>query len=284
MRGRRACWKSTAAALAAVALAGCTTTAPTASPRVTTTSVSGAMVIELSIGGGLAPAAVRVSDSLPRVWIGGDGRYLRQTMDGAPNPALPTLEERRIPHDALAGLLDQARGAGLLEDNRDYGKPLIADAMVTRVVIVTGGSRHEVLVSALGYPNASLDAAAVAARAKLSQFVDVLQHPERIAGVSGPEPYAPNELAVFVLGTAGATAQNAPATWPLGDLGEAGAPTDWPVGSARCLVVTGGDVNSVANVAAGKDRFTPWRSGNGLWDIALRPLLPDEHNCADVVG
>ncbi len=263
-----------AAAVVAVVLAGCANSA----------AAGDEMVIELSIGGGLVPQAVRVGDSLPRVWIGADGRYLRQNSDGSPNPALPTLEERRISQDAVTGLLDQARSAGLLADNPDYGKPLIADAMVTRVVIVTGGTRHQVLVSALGYPNPGLDATAMAARAKLSQFIDVLQHPERIAGVSAPQAYTPDQLAVFVLGAAGAAGDKAPATWPLGDLGTAGAPTDWPAGAARCLVVTGGEVTSVADAAAGKGRFTPWRSGDGLWDIGLRPLLPDEHSCADVVG
>lgn len=242
------------------------------------------MVIELSIGGGLAPPAVRVSDSLPRVWIGGDGRYLRQPPDGASNPALPAIEERQISEDAVIALIDQARSAGLLADNPDYGKPLIADAMVTRVVIVTGGTRHEVRVSALGYPNAGLDDAVMAARARLSAFIDVLQHPERIAGVSGPTPYPPAQLAVFVLGPAGAAGEKPTATWPLGDPASAGAPSDWPSGSARCLVVSGGDVTSVANAAAAADRFTPWKSGNELWDIALRPLLPDEHSCGDVVG
>lgn len=272
-RGRRSRWMGTAAAVAVV-LAGCADTA----------AAGADMVIELSIGGGLAPAAVRVSDSLPRVWIGGDGRYLRQTPDGSPNPALPTLEERRISEDAVGGLIDQARAAGLLADNPDYGKPLITDAMVTRVVIVAGGTRHEVLVSALGYPNASLSDAAVAARAKVSAFIDVLQHPERIAGVSAPIPYPPAQVAVFVLGSADATGDKAPATWPLGDLGSAGAPSDWPAGAARCLVVSGGEVTSVARAAAGKDRFTPWRAGDGLWDIGLRPLLPDEQSCADVTG
>lgn len=284
MHSRRRSWKRAAAAIAAVVVAGCADTAPTAGQRVTLASAGDDMVIELSIGGGLAPPAVRVSDSLPRVWIAADGRYLRQTSDGSGNPALPVLEERRMPEAALGGLLDQARSAGLLEDNPDYGKPLIADAMVTRIVIATGGTRHQVLVSALGYPSSGLDGAAVAARAKLSQFIDVLQHPERIADVSSPTPYTPTELAVLVLGANGNSTQKASATWPLGDLGAAGAPSDWPAGSARCLVVTGGDVTSVANAAAGRDRFTPWRAGDGLWDIGLRPLLPDEHSCADVIG
>ena len=278
---RRARWMGAVAVGLAVVVAGC---ASTAGPRVTPTSDGDGMVIEVSIGGGLAPPAVRVSDSLPRIWIGGDGRYLRQTSDTTSDAALPTLEERRISQDALAGLLDQARSAGLLTDTTDYGKPLIADAMVTRVVVVTGGTRHQVLVSALGYPNPGLDDTAMAARAKLSQFIDALRHPERIAGVGAPAAYTPTELAVFVLGAAGASADKPPATWPLGDLSTAGAPTDWPAGAMRCLVVGGGDATAVAEAAAGRNRFTPWLSGDGLWDVGLRPLLPDEHSCADVVG
>lgn len=282
--GRRPLRSAVAMALVGVLAVGCGNTAPSPGSPVTTTSASDAMVIELSIGGGLAPAAVRVSDSLPRVWIGADGRYLRQAPEGIANPALPAIEERRISEDAVAGLVDQARSAGLLADNPDYGKPLIADAMVTRVVVVTGGHRHQVLVSALGYPNPGLDDAAVAARARLSAFIDVLQHPERISGVSAPTPYTPAQIAVFVLGAVDAPAENTTATWPLGDLGSAGASSDWPAGSARCLVVTGGDVTSVAKAAANQGRFTPWHSGDGLWDIGIRPLLPDEHSCADVVG
>lgn len=281
---RRALRVGAVAVTVAAVVSGCAGPATTAGPRVTATSATDEMVIELSVGGGLAPPAVRVSDSLPRVWIGGDGRYLRRTSDGSSVAALPTLEERRISQDALAGLLDQARSAGLLADDPDFGTPLIADAMVTRVVIVTGGVRRQVLVSALGYPNPGLDDTAMAARAKLSQFIDALQHPERIAGVGAPETYTPRELAVFVLGAADASSDKAPATWPLGDLSTAGAPSDWPAGAPRCLVVGGGEVVSVADAAAGKDRFTPWRSGDGLWDIGLRPLLPDEHRCADVVG
>lgn len=269
-------------AVVAVVLAGCARPSPPADQTATLTSSAESMVIEVSVGGGLAPPAVRVGDSLPRVWIAGDGRYLRTTSDGS--TALPTLEERRISEAALAGLLDDARAAGLLADNPDYGTPRIADAMVTRIVVVSGGARHQVRVSALGYPNPGLDDAAVAARARLSDFLDVVQHPERLDGAGAPEPYRPRELAVFVLGAADPSAPAVPAVWPLGALGTAGSPTDWPAGATRCLVVTGDDVGPVVRAAAGKDRSTPWRSGDGLWDIAVRPLLPDEHSCADVVS
>lgn len=282
--GSRPHRRGPAAAIVAMLLAGCSNTSTTADQQSTLTSSSEAMVVEVSTGGGLVPPAVRVSDSLPQVWIAGDGRYLRQTSGTSSTPALATLEDRRISEAALTGLLDDARSDGLLADNPDYGTPRIVDAMVTRIVIVTGGVRHEVRVSALGYPNPGLDDAAVAARARLSQFLDGLQNPERLDVTGSPAPYRPTELALFVLGPADASAQDTPASWPLGDLGTAGTPTDWPVGSARCLLITGADVDSVVTAAAGVGRSAPWRSGNGLWEIALRPLLPDEHSCADVLG
>jgi len=272
------------AAIASVAVAGCANTAPTAGEGPSLASTSGDMVIEVSVGGGLVPPHARVTDTLPQIWITGDGRYLRQTPDTPANQALATLQQWRIPETALPGLIDAARTAGLLEDNPDYGKTSIVDAMVTRVVVVSGGFRHEVLVSAVGYPNPGLDAAAVAARERLSGFLDVLEHPERIAGVSGPAPYTPTELAVFVLGTADDSTPGTPAVWPLGDLGSAGEPVDWPTATAGCRVLSGDDVAAVSAAAAGATAVGPWRSGDGLWAIALRPLLPDEHSCADVTG
>ncbi|MCW1957481.1 MAG: hypothetical protein KIH64_002835 [Mycobacterium sp.] len=273
-----------AAATIAVVLASCSNAGTAAAePRQADSGTSGDMVIEVSSGGGLAPPAVRVSDSLPRIWIGGDGRYLRQTSKSG-SPAVIALEERRIPDAALAGLIQDARAAGLLDVDPDYGDPPVADAMVTRVVVVTGGTRHTVLISALGYPGLDLPEDAVSARTRLTKFLDTLEHPERMAGASGPSDYAPAEMAVFVLGSAASSIQTTPAPWPLGDLGTAGVATDWPDRSARCLVITGSQIAAVVSAAAGNDRFAPWRSEDGLWDLALRPLLPDEHSCADVLG
>ena len=280
---RRLCTR-TAAAIAAVVVAGCSHTAPTAGEGPTLAGASDDMVIEVSVGGGLVPPHARVTDTLPQIWIAGDGRYLRQTPDAPANQALATLQEWRIPEAALPGLIDAARTAGLLADNPDYGKSRVVDAMVTRVVVVSGGFRHEVLVSAVGYPDPGLDDAAVAARERLSGFLDVLQHPERIDGVSGPTPYTPSELAVFVLGSAEDSAPGTPAVWPLGDLGSAGEPVDWPTKTARCLVLSGDDVTAVTSAAAGTSVVGPWRSGDGVWAVTLRPLLPDEHSCADVTG
>jgi hypothetical protein len=240
------------------------------------------VVIEVSRGGGLAPPAVRVGDSLPRVWISGDGHYLRQVAPAADTPALVKLEERRIPEATLQNLLTEANNAGLLSDSTDFGTPRIFDAVNTRLLVVTDGKRHDVLVRALGYPVADLDAATVAARERVSRLINLLEHPERIAGAGAPRTYTPTAVAVWVLGPAAASTAVPAATWPLGDLATVGTPTDWPAPSARCLLQTGDDLHAVDAAAAGITRSAPWHSGNALWQIAMRPLLPDEHTCADV--
>lgn len=279
----------TIGAVSVVVIAGCAHAGndnrnATMSEQFTHSRASNEVVIEVSSGGGLAPPVVRVGDSLPRVWISGDGRYLRQLEGGADTPALVALEQRQLPEAALQSLLAEASGAGLLADSPDYGTPRIYDAVNTRILVVADGRRHDVRVRALGYPVADLDAATVAARERVSRFIDLLEHPERIAGVGAPSPYTPTGVAVFVLGPAAASAATPPATWPLGDLAMVGTPTTWPAQSARCLIATDAERQDVEAAAAGIIRSAPWRSAGALWEIAMRPLLPDEHTCADVVG
>ena len=276
-------------AVAVVVIASCTHAGndnqkDTMSRQFTHPSGADQVVIQVSSGGGLVQPVVRVGDSLPRVWISGDGHYLRHVTQQTDTPALVALEERRIPEATLQNLLTEANNAGLLADSPDFGAPKIFDAVNTRILVVTDGKRHDVLVRALGYPVADLDAATVAAREHVSRFIDLLEHPERIAGVGAPRTYTPTGVAVWVLGPATASTAVPPATWPLGDLATVGTPTNWPAPSARCLVVTDADFHAVDSAAAGISRTAPWRSGDTLWRIAMRPLLPDEHTCADFAG
>lgn len=276
-------------AVVAVVIASCTHAGndnheTTTSRQFTHPSGADEVVIKVASGGGLVQPVVRIGDSLPHVWISGDGRYLRQIARETDNPALVALEERRIPEAALQKLLAEANDAGLLADSADFGTPRIFDAVNTRILVVANGRRHDVLLRALGYPVTDLDPATVAAREHVARFVDLLEHPERIAGISGPRTYTPTGVAVWVLGPATASTATPPATWPLGNPATAGTPTNWPAPSARCLVVTDADLHALDAAAAGITRTAPWRSGDGLWQIAMRPLLPDEHTCADFAG
>ena len=115
----------------------------------------------------------------------------------------------------------------------------------------------------------------------MSRFLDELEDPGSLAGVGKPKPYLPTEIAVFVLGPT--TIDASTAIWPLGDLATLGMPTGWPTETARCFVVSGVDAATLRAIVAETPRAKPWQSGDAWWQVALRPLLPDEHTCADVV-
>jgi hypothetical protein len=46
--------------------------------------------------------------------------------------------------------------------------------------------------------------------------------------------------------------------------------------------VTGDEAKAVLAAAAKANSLTPWTSGGKTWRVGLRPLLPDEHTCADL--
>lgn len=250
--------------------------------RISHPQVPDEAILEVTASGGIPPPEVRVSDTLPRVWLAGDGRYLAPSSTAETStPALVAVEERHLTEAAIQSLLRDAQQAGLLEPDAEYGKPEVFDAVNTRIAIVAGGRRHDVIVRALGYPVSDLDEATVTARAEVARFLDDLEHPASLSGVGEPRPYSPTEIAVFVLGPA--TSDVLPAIWPLGDLDTLGTLTRWPTETARCFVISGTDAATLLPIAAQTPRSTPWQSANARWQIVLRPLLPDEHTCADVV-
>jgi len=59
--------------------------------------------------------------------------------------------------------------------------------------------------------------------------------------------------------------------WPLGDL----AGTD-------CVVLNGSDATTVLDAARTAHEGDVWESAGATYDVAFRPLLPDERTCADV--
>jgi hypothetical protein len=59
--------------------------------------------------------------------------------------------------------------------------------------------------------------------------------------------------------------------WPLGDL----AATD-------CTVYTDGDLGTVLDAARDAREGDPWTSAGRTYELAFRPLLPDERSCNDL--
>ena len=59
--------------------------------------------------------------------------------------------------------------------------------------------------------------------------------------------------------------------WPLGNLG-----------GTDCVVLTGADAATAIAAARRASDGDTWTSAGASYDLDFRPLLPDEHGCADL--
>jgi hypothetical protein len=66
--------------------------------------------------------------------------------------------------------------------------------------------------------------------------------------------------------------------WPLADLATAGEQHS----GGQCQVVSGADLATVRQEAAGVAPNTQWRSADRVFLVVLRPLLADEAGCHDL--
>ncbi|QKG25707.1 hypothetical protein [Actinomadura verrucosospora] len=162
--------------------------------------------------------------------------------------------EYRLKPAAVNRLLADARAAGLGRSHT-VGPGNVSDAFILEF---TMGGAH----SSIAQPGSRPDPApAFQKRLDPSTWAtsDV---------ASGPAPFKPSKVAV--LASQGAVADGPVKTWPLAPLGQGAR-----VGAAVCTVA------SPAKVPATSPN-TAWRSGGATYTVRVRPLLPDEHSCADL--
>jgi hypothetical protein len=169
----------------------------------------------------------------------------------APAQGEPT--EYRLKPDALRRLLDEARAAGLGRSHT-VGAGDVADA-ITIVVTMDGATTRIVQPESQAGPEA-----------RFLKRLDPAGWPSSDLARK-PEPYEPEKSAVL----AGPPTGGAVKTWPLEPLGKG-----VQVGGAVCTLAPTEKVP-----ATGRD--TAWRSGGRTYSVRLRPLLPDESSCQDVV-
>jgi hypothetical protein len=91
------------------------------------------------------------------------------------------------------------------------------------------------------------------------------------------EPYAYTVLAAVFRESAPGRSSDA-ADWPLGKLSGAGDSTR----AGRCLLTRGKDRERVEE-AARTATSGAWTDGTATYQVTLRPLLPGERDCTDVV-
>ncbi|MEV4770564.1 hypothetical protein [Micromonospora humida] len=253
--------------------------APDAAP---TSLPANVPVLRIDYTGGFVRPETNVT-RLPAVSVYADGRVITQgpTVLSYPGPALPNIQVRTISAAEVAKLVEQARAAGV-GSAVDVGTPKITDVATTRFTIRGPVGTEQLEVYALGEatgPESGLTDAQQAAREKLRTFADKLTDP----GNAATQPYQPTAIAA-VAGPWVATPETAKQPrmeWPGPALPGASLGEGLDLG---CVTVTGAAVQQLIATAGKANAATPWTSGGKPWTVTLRPLLPDETDCASLTA
>ncbi|MFL6243303.1 MAG: hypothetical protein ACJ73V_09805 [Acidimicrobiia bacterium] len=236
------------------------------------------VVVRVVTSGGFTGES-RQAAHLPKVSVFADGRVvvLGPTTLEFPGPALPNLQEFRVTDDGLDRILRAARDAGLLADESpDYGEPGVTDQATTTVTVRADGRTRQVDVYALGFtgrvsgvtPEQSQRRRGLERLIELAGDAGALGHDVVAAS---ERRYDPTAVAALVRRSDATDVGGETHAWPLGDL----AGTD-------CVVLTGDDVPTVTDSARTAREGDAWTSAGATYNVVFRPLLPDEHTCAEV--
>ncbi|MEV7230154.1 MULTISPECIES: hypothetical protein [Polymorphospora] len=232
-----------------------------------------------------------IAARLPLIAVYGDGRVITQGPQVMvyPGPALPNLQVQTINANDVDALIERALAAGVGQAT-DFGQPPVADAASTRITVTTSDGEKVLEVYALEETpedGAGLNATQVDARAKVKEFVASLNDLSGTLGagaVGAPQPYVPTAVAAIAEPwVAGDPALPAPpeVAWPGPAL--PGKPVG-PGLEVGCVSADGEAATKVLSAAGTATSATPWTSEGKSFTVHLRPLLPDETDCADLLA
>lgn len=284
------------AAFLVLLTSGCgngSTADPPAGPPSTDETATGTLVLQVERTGGFLPVTAAFAQ-VPELTVYSDGRAFTHGPQIAiyPPPALPNLLVHELSEEQLAALVELSREAGLLAETPDYGNPPIADAATTVVTLRADGTRyvHEAyaLTEAEGLPGMEeglpeIGPDAQQARDVLSGFID---DATQIVTATGDERrYEPSAFAVLALpardGNAG-TGTDDPAveptvvSWPLPEVSLEAA--------TSCVIVDGEAADTLRATLVEANMLTRFEQNLVRYEVAIRPLLPGEQDCADVAA
>jgi hypothetical protein len=263
-------------------------TAGTVEPTGDIPEITGStLVLRIEYTGGFVTPAM-VATRLPMISVYADGRVITEgpTTRQYPGPALPNLQLHHVQAADVDALVERARSAGV-QNGVNLGQPGIADAQTTRFTLLTEQGLQVVeayaLVEAEGSQN-GLTADQVRDRRLLSELITAMQDLRATLGagrVKESVDYVPYEIAGVAMPwqqSEGDPAQTDKA-WP--------GPTlpGTPLGTSQdmgCVVADALAATDIYKAAEDATIITPWTSGGKKYTVQIRPLLPDEHTCADL--
>lgn len=281
---------ASAALLGAMVVGACSSASEPAPESVQTTRDPNERVFMVLTTGGFTSAGDRLSD-FPTFVLFGDGRLFTSEFDRTRPPAVPPVEIRRITQEGIDAMVAGARQVRLDEPEDEFGFPGITDVATTYFTLRTEGKESLSSVYALGFttPGAPVDEEVWQRRLDVQSFHQRMFEPEEWlpeGSVGEAEEYSPDGYLLFTdhVGNLGdlPPGEPPPPAWPAG-LSE-GSPVPGPEGSdTTCALVTPAEAQRLID---GTTEGSPptWRLGDRIIGAYLRPLLPDEADCASVVA
>lgn len=253
------------------------------------------LVLRMEITGGFVPAEYALTE-LPAFSLYADGTVITTgpMIEIFPRPALPNLRRFQLTPAGIDLVLEEAHAAGLLRGDTSYDNPLVADAPFTLFTTVADGRVETVSAYALGIGEEALPASPeTEARAVLLEFQGFLfDLPARLpaeAISSGDEAYQIERIRIYarpidaaIPPWAESGLEQAPMAWPLATpLSAFGGPVERAdlYGEMRCGVVVDEGAQDLLAALQSANVFTPWESDGALYQLWVRPLLPDEEGC-----
>jgi hypothetical protein len=235
------------------------------------------------VGGFVTPTMLL--KRLPMVTYYGDGRVITEGPQIAifPAPALPNVQVQQIDPAHLDTLVTRALDAGV-GTKPDLGEPGVADLPTTRFTVFTSNGTQTLDAYALTDGELpGLGKEQQAARKKLLDLQATLTDPTGVLGkgtIGDSVEYKPTVLAAIASKWVGTdTVGSKVHTWPGPPLPGTSMGQGLDLG---CVTVTGTMLDSVLAAARDTNEQTIWKSGDKLWFLAFRPLLPDERDCSSL--
>ncbi|GIF01189.1 hypothetical protein [Paractinoplanes rishiriensis] len=266
-------------------LAGCAASGDTDAGADSSAAASTPVLLQVRRGGGLAGTGPPIAD-VPAVTLYPDGRLVTPGPQILiyPPPALPSVQLQRIGAARAQDLAERAVAAGIRPDT-DFGDPRIPDATTTWITVNNAGTPATVAI--IGLQEADVDpdltAAQQAAREEVKALVHELEGLPTAESLPRPVPYLPGTIAVLVRPhSPGSPDPASPApvkAWPGPALPGSEPPGETWTG---CVIAEGSDVERIRSAAEDAGTMTPWTSQGQTWQLRIRPLLPNESQCADL--
>ena len=246
------------------------------------------VLVSIKSEGGFVPVEYNLRNTAQFLLLGDGTAVVPGAMiEIYPGPAIRPLQAARVSAGQIQRLFAAAEAAGLLDEEIDYGEPLVTDVPTTTVSLSVNGRTVTQSAYALSYaeaPDANLSAEQLAAREALQGFIDTAQG---LAGAAS-EQYVPNGVVAYRLSPESAPPveeglEQEPMTWPIATVPAPPASPATSVGT--CIAVTGPEAQTLLGALVEANELTPWLVGaDPPSRMAFRPLLPGDPGCERDAG